>query len=51
MIKEFKKPFRDCQVGRISCTGVKFEDVFLDEDGEMTNGAMDAMVDCVLEVL
>jgi len=51
MIKEFKKPFGDCQVGRISCTGVKFEDVFLDEDGEMTNGAMDAMVDCVMEVL
>jgi len=51
MIKEFKKPFGDCQVGQISCTAVKFEDVFLDEDGEMTNGAMDAMVDCVMEVL
>jgi len=51
MIEEFKKAFGDIQVGRIRCTVVRFADVYLDENGKMTNGAMDAMVDCILEVL
>jgi len=50
-MEKFKRPFGNPQVGQINPTSVDYEAVYLDEDGEMTNGPMDAVVNCILCVL